>query len=123
VTVSTTAVTDKLYDQVPVSPRASESVPDTPYVPAESGPVVEIKPDAFTRRPTFDFVVTKVTAPVLSSTDIGPAVNAPEEDVSTVPVVGDVWVSVVVEPDFATVKLYVQVPVSPYASESVPVIM
>ncbi len=61
----TVAVTLRVKVQVPVSPRWSESVPDTLYVPPESVPDVEISPEELTFRPPLDFVTTNSTEPVL----------------------------------------------------------
>jgi hypothetical protein len=84
-----TAVTVSEKDHVPVSPCVSESVPDALYVPASSGPVVDIKPEELTITPELGLVVTNVTVPVLPSTLIGPEVNDADKAVDVVPVLGE----------------------------------
>ena len=80
-----------------------------------SVPVVVMTPVLLTVRPVLDTVVTKVTAPVLLTTVMGPGANVLEAFDVVAPVVEDVWVMA-----FETVSVYVQVPVSPSVSTSVP---
>jgi hypothetical protein len=67
----------------------SVSVPDVLYVPASSGPVVDIKPEELTIRLELELVVTNVTGPVPPLTLIGPDVNVADEAVEVVPVFGE----------------------------------
>ena len=103
---------------MPTSPLASRSVPETVYDPTANAPVVVMTPALLTARPVLDTVVTKVTAPVLLTTVMRPGANALEAFGVVEPVVGDVWVMA-----FETVSVYVQVPVSPFVSRSVPEIL
>ena len=63
-----------------------------------SVPVVVMTPVLLTVRPVLDTVVTKVTAPVLLTTVMGPGANVLEAFDVVAPVVGDVWVMVVPPP-------------------------
>jgi hypothetical protein len=65
VTTRTAKVTFNVYVHVPVSPTASESVPETLYVPTPRGPVVFMTPEALTVIAGVGLVVTKVTGPEL----------------------------------------------------------
>jgi hypothetical protein len=89
------------------------SVPETSYAPAVRLPVVEICPPSVTERLEFGFVVTNITEPILFWTVIGPVVNFADDVVETVPVVEEVCTRFESEPDGATVRTYVQDPLSP----------
>ena len=84
------ALTLKVNAQFPVSPDASESVPETTYDPTARAPVVVIKPALLTVTPGLAVVVTNVTVPWPFATVIGPALKVADEVLSTDAVVGDV---------------------------------
>jgi hypothetical protein len=110
-------VTVSVYVQVPVSPYASESVPVTVYgeFEDESGPVVPSTSPPVTVKPDVD--VAKVTAPWKPEAAVSVLVKVALALALVDPEVGGPWAIV----SGVTLSVYVQVPVSPYASESVPV--
>jgi hypothetical protein len=90
-------------------------------------PVVVIAPALVTLRPVLEAVVMKVTNPVAFETVRDPIVNEEEAAGVVAPEMGDVCLSEPPEDEpppppegLITVRVYVQVPVSPRESESVP---